>query len=101
MAATIARNPANQPRVLPLCRCKPAGDRARNMARIVAAGSRPCWRCATIAPMQPTTDPAILAEQVAYYRKRAGEYDEWWFRTGRYDHGAELNAAWHADCAEV
>ena len=45
------------------------------------------------------TDPAILAEQVAYYRKRAGEYDEWWFRTGRYDHGAELNAAWVADVA--
>src|SRR3954447_8676285 len=51
--------------------------------------------------MEPTTDPAILAEQVAYYRKRAGEYDEWWFRTGRYDHGADLNAAWHADCAAV
>jgi trans-aconitate methyltransferase len=50
--------------------------------------------------MQPT-DPAILAEQVAYYRARAGEYDEWWFRTGRYDHGAELNAAWFADVGEV
>jgi len=48
-----------------------------------------------------TTDPAILAEQVAYYRKRAGEYDEWWFRTGRYDHGDELNAAWNADAREV
>jgi len=47
------------------------------------------------------TDPAILAEQVAYYRKRAGEYDEWWFRTGRYDHGPELNAAWKSDAAEV
>ena len=50
--------------------------------------------------MQPT-DPAILADQVAYYRKRAGEYDEWWFRTGRYDHGPELNAAWNADVAAV
>jgi len=49
---------------------------------------------------QPT-DPAVLAEQVAYYRKRAGEYDEWWFRTGRYDHGPELNAAWNADVSEV
>jgi demethylmenaquinone methyltransferase/2-methoxy-6-polyprenyl-1,4-benzoquinol methylase len=47
------------------------------------------------------TDPSILAEQVAYYRKRAGEYDEWWFRTGRYDHGEELNAAWNADAREV
>ena len=49
----------------------------------------------------PATDPAILAEQVAYYRKRAGEYDEWWLRTGRYDHGVELNAAWFADAAAV
>ena len=47
------------------------------------------------------TDPAILAERVTYYRRRAGEYDEWWFRTGRYDHGAELNAAWFADVAEA
>ncbi len=47
------------------------------------------------------TDPAVLAEQVEYYRKRAGEYDEWWFRTGRYDHGPELNGAWHADVREV
>ena len=54
-----------------------------------------------MAECDVTTDPAILAEQVAYYRKRAGEYDEWWFRTGRYDHGEELNAAWRADAAEV
>ena len=49
----------------------------------------------------PSTDPAILAEQVEYYRRRAGEYDEWWFRTGRYDRGPELNAAWHADVQAV
>lgn len=47
------------------------------------------------------TDAALLAEQVAYYRQRAGEYDEWWFRTGRYDRGEALNAAWKADAAEV
>ena len=49
----------------------------------------------------PATDPAVLAEQVAYYRKRAGEYDEWWLRTGRYDHGPDLNAAWFSDASEV
>ena len=47
------------------------------------------------------TDTAILAEQVAYYRRRAGEYDEWWFRTGRYDRGEALNAAWKADAQVV
>ncbi len=53
------------------------------------------------APRARTTDAAILAEQAAYYRARADEYDEWWLRTGRYDRGAELNAAWRADAAEV
>ncbi|MEP7327606.1 MAG: methyltransferase domain-containing protein [Betaproteobacteria bacterium] len=46
-------------------------------------------------------DPAILSEQAAYYRARATEYDEWWFRTGRYDHGATFRAAWFADVAAV
>src|SRR5262249_10143031 len=32
--------------------------------------------------------------QIAYYRARAGEYDEWFYRIGRYDRGADLNKAW-------
>lgn len=40
---------------------------------------------------------AILAEQLAYYRARAGEYDDWFYRRGRYDWGAELNARWFAE----
>jgi SAM-dependent methyltransferase len=47
------------------------------------------------------TEGKILAEQIDYYRARAGEYDQWWFRTGRYDRGAEQNARWHADTAAV
>jgi demethylmenaquinone methyltransferase/2-methoxy-6-polyprenyl-1,4-benzoquinol methylase len=43
----------------------------------------------------------ILQQQIDYYRARAGEYDEWWFRTGRYDRGAEWNARWRADVAAV
>ena len=50
---------------------------------------------------QAATPDAVLAEQQAYYRKRAGEYDEWWFRTGRYDRGEALNGAWRADAALV
>jgi demethylmenaquinone methyltransferase/2-methoxy-6-polyprenyl-1,4-benzoquinol methylase len=46
-------------------------------------------------------DDPLLAEQVAYYRARAGEYDAWWLRQGRYDRGAELNAAWFAEVAET
>ena len=44
---------------------------------------------------------ATLAEQQEYYRARAGEYDEWWFRRGRYNRGADLTALWFADAAEV
>jgi SAM-dependent methyltransferase len=50
-------------------------------------------------PMRDET--RLLADQVAYYRARAPEYDAWWFRTGRFDRGADNNAAWHADVAVV
>ena len=43
----------------------------------------------------------VLREQVDYYRARAGEYDEWWFRHGRYDRGADFNAQWHVETAAV
>jgi ubiquinone/menaquinone biosynthesis C-methylase UbiE len=43
----------------------------------------------------------LLAEQTHYYRERAGEYDDWWFRRGRYDHGPETNARWFSDVAEA
>lgn len=33
----------------------------------------------------------ILQQQIAYYRARAGEYDEWFYRIGRYDRSAEFN----------
>ena len=43
----------------------------------------------------------ILQDQIDYYRARAGEYDEWWFRTGRYDRGPEFKARWRAEVATV
>jgi SAM-dependent methyltransferase len=43
----------------------------------------------------------LLDEQVAYYRARAPEYDEWWERRGRFDRGRELNAVWSAEVAEL
>jgi SAM-dependent methyltransferase len=43
----------------------------------------------------------LLHEQVAYYRARAAEYDQWWLRQGRYDRGPDLNARWFADAAVV
>ncbi|MBD3160667.1 MAG: methyltransferase domain-containing protein [Candidatus Eisenbacteria bacterium] len=35
-----------------------------------------------------------IPEQIAYYRARAREYDEWFLRRGRYDRGAEANRRW-------
>ena len=43
----------------------------------------------------------LIAEQVAYYRARAAEYDEWWQRRGRYDRGPEFLEQWEAEIAEV
>ncbi len=47
------------------------------------------------------SDDDLLREQINYYRARANEYDEWFLRQGRYDHGAGENARWHAEVAEV
>ncbi|HEY2865295.1 MAG TPA: class I SAM-dependent methyltransferase [Casimicrobiaceae bacterium] len=47
------------------------------------------------------TKSEVLSDQIAYYRARAGEYDEWWFRTGRYDRGPEFNTQWHVETAAV
>jgi 2-polyprenyl-3-methyl-5-hydroxy-6-metoxy-1,4-benzoquinol methylase len=46
-------------------------------------------------------DDSMLQEQVAYYRARAGEYDEWFLRTGRYDRGMDHRTAWRAEVAVV
>ena len=43
----------------------------------------------------------VLQDQIAYYRARAGEYDEWFYRVGRYDWGAERNAKWFAEVETV
>ena len=44
---------------------------------------------------------SLLAEQAAYYRARAAEYDEWFFRLGRFDRGAEATQKWFAEVEEV
>lgn len=44
---------------------------------------------------------AILTDMVEYYRARAAEYDEWWYRRGRYDRGAEQNGRWFAEMGEL
>lgn len=45
-------------------------------------------------PIMSASLDGLLQEQIAYYRARAGEYDEWFLRQGRYDRGPELNQRW-------
>ncbi len=42
-------------------------------------------------------DKLILKEQVAYYRARAAEYDEWHLRQGRYDRGDGHKLLWFTE----
>lgn len=43
------------------------------------------------------TPEEVLREQQVYYSERAGEYDQWWLRVGRYDRGDEENGVWFAE----
>lgn len=43
----------------------------------------------------------VLAEQLGYYRARAGEYDRWFRREGRYDRGDAARSAWFTEIGEV
>jgi 2-polyprenyl-3-methyl-5-hydroxy-6-metoxy-1,4-benzoquinol methylase len=46
-------------------------------------------------------DSRLLGEQLEYYRARAGEYDEWFLREGRYDRGLDHRQAWFGEVALV
>jgi SAM-dependent methyltransferase len=43
----------------------------------------------------------VLAEQRRYYRERAPEYDDWWFRRDAYALDPETEARWFADVREL
>lgn len=51
--------------------------------------------------MNDPVSSQTLQEMIAYYKARADEYDEWFYRRGRYDRGPELNARWFAEADEV
>jgi 2-polyprenyl-3-methyl-5-hydroxy-6-metoxy-1,4-benzoquinol methylase len=42
-----------------------------------------------------------LQDQIAYYRARANEYDEWFYRQGRYDRGIKFNQLWFDEVVVV
>jgi SAM-dependent methyltransferase len=67
----------------------------------VADGSVAAGSLATAtAPGQPTATaagPETGRELLAYYEARAGEYDDWYLRRGRYARGPIHDAAWNAE----
>jgi len=42
-----------------------------------------------------------LRQQIDYYGARAGEYDEWFYRRGRYDRGDDANWQWFYEAGLV
>ena len=54
---------------------------------------------ASVLDMADADRRALLDEQARYYAARAEEYDDWWFRRGRYDRGPEATARWRAEAA--
>jgi SAM-dependent methyltransferase len=51
--------------------------------------------------MEQVNLAGLLAEQLAYYRARAAEYDQWFLRQGRYDLGDEHRRRWFDEVAAV
>jgi demethylmenaquinone methyltransferase/2-methoxy-6-polyprenyl-1,4-benzoquinol methylase len=43
----------------------------------------------------------VLAEQKRYYAERAPEYDDWWYRRGRYTRDPDRERRWLLDVAEL
>ena len=43
----------------------------------------------------------VLGQQKRYYAERASEYDDWWYRRGRYELEPHALARWQADIGEV
>jgi demethylmenaquinone methyltransferase/2-methoxy-6-polyprenyl-1,4-benzoquinol methylase len=43
----------------------------------------------------------LLRDQKRYYAERAPEYDDWWYRRGRYELEPDAFARWQADIAEA
>ena len=84
-AALEARAAASSPPVTPPPEPSPAPDPAP-----APSGPRPA------SPPRPERT-GIDQEMVDYYEARAGEYDDWYLRRGRYEHGPIHDAAWNAE----
>jgi SAM-dependent methyltransferase len=97
-------------RLCPDCLGK-AGDneflrfRLRSALEARAAATRSSEPTVRERPVEPTAPEPAAAEpgadpdraMVDYYAARAGEYDDWYLRRGRYERGPIHDAAWNAE----
>ncbi len=89
-AATRNSSEATSPDAVPIA-VRPPG-RSASVQGPVAQDPR-----ASQPVTSPATSPASAsgdAEMLAYYEARAGEYDDWYLRRGRYSHGPIQDMAW-------
>jgi demethylmenaquinone methyltransferase/2-methoxy-6-polyprenyl-1,4-benzoquinol methylase len=77
-----------------------ARDFAATYATVVAVPETPT-RIVHHSRSFRVMDDALLSEQQAYYKARAPEYDDWWYRRGTFDLGPEFARAWWADVDEL
>ena len=62
-----------------------------------AAQAAPAAAPASPPAALPAERSSLDREMVDYYEARAGEYDDWYLRRGRYEHGPIHDAAWNAE----
>jgi ubiquinone/menaquinone biosynthesis C-methylase UbiE len=82
-----------------------AGDNAFLRFRLRDALTARAASGASQSEVAPLSEPPPLAtpaadrdaEMIAYYEARAGEYDDWYLRRGRYARGPIHDAAWDAE----
>ena len=75
-----------------------AGDNPFLRFRLRAAlDARVASKALPAVPPTAPPDTALDREMVAYYEARAGEYDDWYLRRGRYAHGPIHDAVWNAE----
>ncbi len=73
-----------------------AGENPFVRFRLRAALEARAGATAGSASAQPAS-PSHEEELVPYYEARAGEYDDWYLRRGRYDHGPVQDLAWQVE----
>ena len=66
-------------------------------ARAAAGGGGTKVEVVAAPPRGAAPSPDRDAEMLAYYEARAGEYDDWYLRRGRYARGPIHDAAWDAE----